>query len=307
MLAFWLAMGLANLAKHSRRKHAFISCVARGINDDQVADLIRCCHEHRSLISELGLIPLTENWEPGDFQAVQPTTPEDVEEIVERSVPGGQVQFVPAGLLHIVRKARAFFRAKSRSEMLMLGGVHPNCESMTLLVSDGKEYTSANRYLRVPLREFALDLLSRNQRIQESLARLDPRKRFARLRGKLLVLWTYVPLIFRALDWQRCCKTRPAADLARMVVDLLGGRRFRDAARDHLVPQRVLRVAVLPFEEYDAIDSDRLRNCKAAFAYEDTEDGQVKTIPACIWYPYRDALLQNVTRKYGAAPEAGGP
>ena len=298
---------LANLARYSRRKHALLACVARGINDDDVADLIRCCHEHRGLLGELGLIPLTENWRPGEFQAPEPTTSEDVEAIVERSVPGGDVSFLPAGAIEVLRPARSFFRRSSCSEMLMFGGVHPNCESMALLVSDGRRYTSVHRYLRMPLRVLAKELLARGRPLNRRLRKLDPSRPIRRLLGRLLVLATYVPLALRAVDWRACCRTRPGADLARLVLELVRGRRFRDAARKHLVAQYVLRVAVLPFEEYDAIDSDRLRNCKAAFAYEDTQDGQVKTIPACIWYPYRDALLRKITGKYGTAGGATAP
>jgi hypothetical protein len=58
---------------------------------------------------------------------------------------------------------------------------------------------------------------------------------------------------------------------------------------------------MLPFEEQHSIDALRLENCKAVFAYEDTADGQVKTIPACLWYPYRNAFLKKISEKYGIA------
>lgn len=43
----------------------------------------------------------------------------------------------------------------------------------------------------------------------------------------------------------------------------------------------------------------RMESCKAVFAYEDPDDGQVKTIPACLWYPYRNAILEKLSAKYG--------
>jgi len=64
-------------------------------------------------------------------------------------------------------------------------------------------------------------------------------------------------------------------------------------------PKRILRVAGLPFEEEHSIDAARLENCKAVFAYEDVEDGKVKTIPACLWYPYRNPILEKISKKYG--------
>jgi hypothetical protein len=58
---------------------------------------------------------------------------------------------------------------------------------------------------------------------------------------------------------------------------------------------------MLPFEEQHSIDAARMENCKAVFAYEDAEDGKVKTIPACLWYPYRNPLLEKLSKKYGIA------
>ena len=66
-----------------------------------------------------------------------------------------------------------------------------------------------------------------------------------------------------------------------------------------MTPPRFLRVATFPFETRDSIDAARLSNCKAAFAYVDGDDDQVKTIPACIWTSYRNDLLRKASRKYG--------
>ena len=56
---------------------------------------------------------------------------------------------------------------------------------------------------------------------------------------------------------------------------------------------------MLPFEEQHSVDAARMESCKAVFAYEDPADGKVKTIPACLWYPYRNAYLQKLSEKYG--------
>ena len=67
-------------------------------------------------------------------------------------------------------------------------------------------------------------------------------------------------------------------------------------------PFRVLRIAILPFEEYHSIDAARLENCKSMFVYEDVEDGKIKKIPACTWYLYRNELLRKVADKWGTLP-----
>jgi hypothetical protein len=58
-------------------------------------------------------------------------------------------------------------------------------------------------------------------------------------------------------------------------------------------------VATLPFEEEHSIDAARLENCKAVFAYEDVANGEVRYAPACLWYPYRNPLLEKISGKYG--------
>jgi len=292
---------LDNLKKWSRRKNSILCCVARGINEQYVGELIQFCHDNMTIIDELGLIPLTENWEPGTYESVETTTAEDVEHMVERSVPGGHVEFFPAGIAHGLRIARLFFRRNKRSRTLMLGGVHPNCESMALLVSDGKQYRSINHDLKMSIRQIAQEIIQLNRRIESKLTRLDPHKRWQRLRGQLLITRTFFPLLRRAVDLRPILKGRPFAALMKMLWGLARGRRSRDVFYEHTSLPRILPVTVLPFEPYSTIDADRLSNCKAVFVYEDVDTGQIKTSPACTWDLYRNELLKRVSDKYGIA------
>ena len=184
----------------------------------------------------------------------------------------------------------------------MLGGVHPNCESMTLLVSDGRRYCSANKVLKMPLRRVAEEILARGRKIDARLSRLDPKKRVDRLRGQLLVLKTYLPLVLRAVSLKLLFKGQPLRNAFRILGGLLAGKPLRDLLHQYANAFRVLRVAVLPFEEYHSIDAARLENCKAVFVYEDVEDGRLKTIPACTWYLYRNEYLRKIAAKWGKAP-----
>jgi MoaA/NifB/PqqE/SkfB family radical SAM enzyme len=288
--------GLANLRKYSHRKHALIACAARGVNDQYIGDLLQFCHDNRDLICDIGIIPLTENWRPGEFEVGAHTTMEDVERMVQSAVPGGRVEFVPAGLSYSLRKARSFFQQDVASEVLMFAGAHPNCESMTLLVSDGRSYRSINHYLKRPLSQVALEIAALSSRIDPHLDRLDPGKFFQRLRGQLLVIRTLGWWGFRTVRFWRLKPIRRLAkavfwQLFRKLARLAGFRTRR--ARD------LVRVAVLPIEEEHSIDAARLQRCKAVFAYEDADDGKVKYIPACLWYPYRNPILEKLSRKYG--------
>jgi len=86
------------------------------------------------------------------------------------------------------------------------------------------------------------------------------------------------------------------------------GRPARKIEADRATPRRarrILRVAMLPFEEEHSIDAARLEQCKGVFAYEDTELIQVRYAPACLWYPYRNALLKKLSQKYGVVRYSG--
>lgn len=288
---------LANLSKYSRRKHTIMATVGRGFNDQYVGDLLQFCHENRDLISDVGMIPLTENWKPGTFDAGVHTTMEDVEEMVKKSVPGGGVEFIPAGLSCALKKPRSFFRKNPRSEVLLLAGVHPNCESITLLISDGKSYRGINHYLRRPFHQVAAEVTALCRKLEPKLDRLDGKRSWQRLWGQALILWTLLPWTLARIRFGRLIGN-PFSALGR----LIRGRANRLKAGDKAIARRarrLLRVGVLPFEEEHSIDAARLEKCKGVFAYEDPEDGKVKYIPACLWYPYRNPILQKLSKRYG--------
>jgi MoaA/NifB/PqqE/SkfB family radical SAM enzyme len=288
--------GLENLKKYSHRKHAIVACAAWGFNDQYIGDLLQFCHDNRDLISDIAIIPLTENWDPGEFEVGAHTTMEDVEKMVQQSVQGGEVEFVPAGLSYIMRKPRSFFQRDIPSEVLLFAGVHPNCESMTLLMSDGKTYRSINHFLKRPLSHVALEAAALSKQIEAQLDRLDPSKFFQRFRGQLLVIRTFGGWGLRTV---RVWRLNPIRRVAKAVF----WQAFRRLSRlAGLKPRRardMVRVAVVPIEEQHSIDAARLRSCKAVFAYEDVADGTVKYFPACSWYPYRNPLLKKISQKYG--------
>ena len=88
---------LENLKKYSRRKHSIIVCAALGINDQYLADLIQFCHENRSLVADLGIIPLYESWQPGVFRVDQHTTAgKTSKRWCKRPCPAEWISFPPA-------------------------------------------------------------------------------------------------------------------------------------------------------------------------------------------------------------------
>jgi len=290
---------LDNLKRYSRRKNTIICCVGRGINDKHMRDLVELCHENRNHIAELDLMPLTETWREGEFEDGVATTVEDVEQIIAAAFPGEPVEFLPAGLGHHLFRAMSFFG----SFRLTFGGAHPNCESATLFFSDGERYRPIGYYLKRPLLEIADEVIRRANRIDAKLTKLNPNRFFQRWRGRLLVARTLAPMLLRYLRFERIAKGNPAAAVLRIVGGLLIGRRLQDQARKHLAVAGSLGVVVLAFKEYHSIDSERLQNCKTAYAFEDPDTGRVEVVPVCCYTLFRDEVERKIMARYGMRVE----
>ncbi|OPZ97357.1 MAG: hypothetical protein BWY71_01644 [Planctomycetes bacterium ADurb.Bin412] len=184
-----------------------------------------------------------------------------------------------------------------------MAGAHPNCESMTLLISDGKQYRGINHFLKRPFAEVAVSFAQKAAQMKNRLDRLDNKRFFQRLRGRIRILWTIIPWMLANVRLGRLMGN-PFQLLWRAIF----GRPARKIEADRATPRRarrILRVAMLPFEEEHSIDAARLEQCKGVFAYEDTELNQVRYAPACLWYPYRNALLKKLSQKYGVVRYSG--
>jgi hypothetical protein len=300
--------GLENLKKFSRRKQTMIACAAWGINDHHIRGMIDYIHENADFISELAIIPLADTWDKEDFKEARPCTLEDVEKMVQIAVGGDEVEFIPAGLSYAMRIPRPFFRHNPRSELLLLAGVHPNCESMTVLVDDGKRYRGINHYLRVPLSKAAVEFASLCRKIEPRLKELDPKRRWQRLKGQWLVVRTLLGWVLRTFDFGKLTGGNPPLAMLKMLMEDL---RYNFTRKGALDPgesrrrRRFLRVAMLPFEEQHSVDATRLENCKAVFPYEDADTGKINMIPACMWVPYRNDVLRKISEKYGVVDGKG--
>lgn len=302
--------GLENLKKYSRVKQTILSCFAWGINDQYLGDLIQYCHDNREWVSTLAIIPLADTWDPKEFKTTAVgNTLEDAERMVQEAVPEGKVEFIPAGLSYAFRIPYRFFKKSDRpSDVLLMAGVHPNCESMTILVSDGKKFRSVNHYMKQPFPKAMAELAAMCKRIEPRLAKLDHTKRLQRMRGQWLTVMASIPWILRNLSFWAMADGNPPLALAKLALNPLKRRWARWNAKDPLAAKRrrrrVFRVAMLPFEEQHSVDAGRLENCKSVFAYED-DKGEIQTIPACMWPPYRNVVLKVVSQKWGVVDSKG--
>jgi len=292
---------LANLRKYNPRKHAMLCCLGLKVNDKHVGDILATCHEYRDVIEQVGFIPLKEDWQGDGVQPPHHTTQEDAERAIREGVVDGRVDFIPAGFVHWLAPSRRFFTENPRSKNFMFSGSHPNCESVTFLVSDGTNYRSINHYLKMPLDRLAEEVFRRARVLNDRLARLDPHKFLQRWRGRWLVARTFVPLMCRAADLRAVFRGHPFRAAARILAGAVRGERIWDALRRVTGLPSLLRVGTLPFEEYLTVESQRLAKCRGVFAYEDARDGSLQSIPVCTWFLYRKEVLRTISEKYGVA------
>lgn len=288
---------LENLKRLSRSKTVIMCCVARHINDKHLPDLLDYVHENRDFVAGLYLLPLIETWEEGEFQTDVSTNMEDVEEILDAAIPDEKVEFLPAGITYHLLTALQFFG----SPRLTFGAVHPNCESATFLLSDGGRFHALSHYLKRPLDEIGAELVRRAKDLEPRLRRLDPARRLQRWRGRWLVLKSLAGWARRSLDLRRTLKGNPAITTLRILAGLMLGRRFKDLLRKHSRVQSALTIIILPFEEHHSIDGARLEMCKAGFAFEDPETGEVRTVPVCAWSLYKNEVQRKLAEKYAPA------
>ncbi|MBI4881800.1 MAG: radical SAM protein [Planctomycetes bacterium] len=289
---------LENLKKYSKhRRNIIMCCTARGINDEYIADLISFCHDQYSHLKGLYFLPLTEAWTNQDMKTERLTTIEDVEQIVGAAFPGEPVEFLPLGLQHHLNKALTFLNAERRQTY---AGVHPNCESASKLFSDGARYHPISYFLKVPLADFAEDLIARMEKIGPTIDRLSLDSGLQVLRGRVLVMKALLGASRRAVNFERFMKGgSPRLALFKFFGGLLLGRSFGQQLAKHTVIHDSLTMLVLPFEEIHSLEGERLERCSSGFAYEDVDTGEVKTFPACSWWLYNTEILKKIQSKYG--------
>ena len=289
-----------NLKKHSRRKNTIMCCVARNINDKHMPSMLDFCHENQDYIARMHLIPLTETWDEGEFDTDVTTTIEDVERIMDEAIPDERVEFVSAGLAGHLKAAMPFYG----SPRLTFGGAHPNCESMTVLFSDGERWHGLSHYTKRPMDEVSAELIAIGKRLDGKLAGLDPKRWFQRWRGRLAVGWALFGPWRRTFNLKRVFKGSPTLSILRILWGMAWGRKAKDLLRERTRVRGVLHMIVLPFEEYHSIEGARLENCPSGFAFEDPDTGEIKTIPVCAWSLYKTEIQRKLAEKYSPKPVA---
>jgi 7,8-dihydro-6-hydroxymethylpterin dimethyltransferase len=295
-----------NLQKAGRAKIVLMTLMAKGFNDTELPGLLRYCHERRDCIRGINFMPLAHTWDDNTFDLqVDRITSEDIEKIVNDVFPEDRIDFLPAGLMGQLPTLIKALRIKP----LPFAGAHPNCESIYLFLSDGKQYLPLSRYLRGSTHDLAQGLLNietwlsaRAGKTAEGVPK--PPGAILRVRAVLAVL----RLVRREVQLGRLLKGRGPDKLwhGMMVpLKLLLGRRSKHILERHTNVQAALQVIVLPFEDKSTLETERLERCPTSFAFVDPADGEVKCVPVCAWPLHKSEMMHHISEYYARLqPEA---
>ena len=285
---------LENLSRINGAKVTLMTLVARNFNERELPELFNLCHHYRNTVRAIYLMPLAHTWDPENFNPnVGRITLEDVESIMGDTFPSDAIEFLPAGFLGQIGNLLRILKIKP----LPFGSAHPNCESMYLMVSNGQQYLPISRYLKSSMVDIAKDLDLLDQRFSGR-----PRS----ISSFISVFFGLLGLARRHMDIRQCLKGKSglakSLHLLGILSGLLIGRRLSKLMIRHSYIQDALQVIVLPFEDRENLETERMERCPTAFAYFDPVQEHVRFVPSCAWSIYKTDVMRGITEYYREHP-----
>ena len=277
----------ANVVECGVNKLAVISTVAEGVNDENMSDVLEFIHDHKDHVSVWGFVPLTPCWDSKDLP-LEPTTTECVERIFERMIP--EIEFVPTGMMKFEVLSKFFGRQT-------LGGSHPNCESATLMVSDGSKYVPISSYLTTPLSQFLATLKSLDKELVMQNAALN-RGKLAKVLFELKTIVRTVSVLYRSLKIRKVFGEKSVRNGLMALVDLISGKKIDKILSGRTCFKKMLTLITIPYEDQGGLEDARLKDCPAVFAYEDVQTGKIKTAAFCSWQTIKDDICKEIQAHY---------
>ncbi|MGP8282965.1 MAG: radical SAM protein [Desulfomonilaceae bacterium] len=276
-----------NVIKCGVNKLAVISTVASGVNDSNMGELMEFVHSYKEHVSVWAFVPLTPCWETSDVK-LEPTTTECVENIFERILP--DVEFVSTGMMKFEILSKFFGKQT-------LGGSHPNCESATIVISDGEKYIPLSSYLNIPLSE----ALSKLRKLDRKLIRKSPAKSAPKWRHWWFNLSAAVQAAFivaRTINLRKSLAKPAFVNGIKALVDIAKGRKIDELLSRRTSFKQLLTLITIPYEDEGGLENARLHDCPAVFAYEDVETGQIRTTAFCSWQTIKDDVCRKIQAHY---------
>ncbi|MCL5269618.1 MAG: hypothetical protein M1457_03470 [bacterium] len=182
-----------------------------------------------------------------------------------------------------------------------------------MLVSDGERYRPVSHYMTKSLSEAMREAAALDRTLGERLKKSIIARLFGR-RGRQFVMGLPIlAFLKRTIKLREVFGGPAGGKLLRIAWGLARGTKLKDLLRRHTRCHGILRIIVLPFEEPDTVESHRLVECPAAFAYEHPLTRDIRFMPVCAWTIHKDLILRATAKRYGLSAqeeeeeaEAGG-
>jgi hypothetical protein len=203
-------------------------------------------------------------------------------------VVGGKAEFVPMGSLQL---APIYKTVKWRNAPFL--GVHPNCESITVLISDGEKFHPISAFLKHGLFAVVDDLRKASMKITAS----GCSERMLKFRSIAALLGA----LFRHFDFGAAVGKRGMGALfawMRILGKALTGKRLKDVVRAETKLKQALQVMILPFEDYDTTEGTRLKMCTSTFVYPEGPNNEIRYVPVCAWERHKKVLMKHVAQRF---------
>jgi len=297
---------LENLGRTRKPKVVIMSLVAKGLNDAYIGEMIQKCHDEWPFVRSIQFIPLTHTWDAGALEyEPERITPDDVEIIVDDAFPDGKVEFIPAGTLQFSALQDVF-----EQPPIPFAGVHPNCESMSLMLSYQGRFVPLSEFLRSSLSEAVMALGEMNDALEKRFApgneglvdRLFGVVGLRRHYRRLAAVFTLIRRMRRHIDFGKvlgCKPNRVPIRLLKLLGTIVLTGRSSKAMAKHAAIGRALQFIILPFEDKETMETNRLERCKAAFAFINPHTDNVTTVPVCAWTLFSRDMMHGIAEKYG--------
>lgn len=280
-----------NLSKHKKGKVILMTVMDKNMNGDDMPAFLEHCLKHSDIIRGIFPMPLSHVWSEERLEYdPERTTQDDVEKIIDDAVEG-KVQFIPLGSFNFRNLARTF-----KVKNLPFVGVHHNCESFTLLISNGKRYVALRTYFK---HDF-VDLIKGIRKIDRQAGEYIEKGKMGKIK-KLSLQLGLLKLFIKHINFGAVVGAKGLKAVFRwcgILSGLLVGKKFKDIIKAKTEIKSILQIIILPFEDDGTQESERLERCSSGYAFIDVETEEIRAIPLCIWEKYKEEALWDNAVKY---------
>ncbi|HNX91039.1 MAG TPA: radical SAM protein [Candidatus Omnitrophota bacterium] len=281
---------LENISQHKKGKVVLMTVIDKNFNGADMPQFLEYCQKNSGLLRGMFLMPLTHVWSEERLEyKPERTTQEDVEKIV-RDATDGKAEFVPLGSLEFKNLAKVF-----KVKHMPFLGVHPNCESFTLLVSNGKKYLSISSYLRYGFWGLVKDIRELDKKVGNYTDKAVSAFR------KILIGIGLAGIFLKNVDFNAVFGAKGLkcfGKIMRFIFLFATGKPPKKILKEDTEIKSILQILLLPFEDDCTVESERLEKCASCFAYIDVKTDTVKSIPFCIWEKFKKVIMKDIAEVY---------